>query len=94
MSKETVIQELARIRQGLLSPAQLWAKVEERFAAEERSRGAVTQQVSKGDRVERTWHLVGTDLHCAARSKSEARSLMKKMLGQKLPSGSIIEMVT
>lgn len=89
MSKMTAIQELEKIRTKLLPPAKLWAWLSAEFKANDRSRDAVTRQVSPGDPPKTVWRLEGTDCKATARTKSEARSLLKKLVGR-LPAGSVV----
>lgn len=89
MAKQTTQQQLDEIRSKLLQPANLWAKVEQQFLAGDTNRGAVSRQVSGGKPPTTEWGLIGETQRVMARTKSEARALLKGIYG-KLPVHSIV----
>ncbi len=74
---------------GILPPRVLFQKLTEGFSANDSQRHLVTEQVSRGKAPETRYEHLESGTVVEARTKSEARALLKKKLG-KLPAGTQI----
>jgi len=81
--------QLAEIRAGLLGPRELFARVQGLFAAEARStvERRKAHRLKSAGRAEglQKWEVDGSGCIVKARTKSEARAVLKSLLGKLTP---------
>lgn len=78
-------RELDRIRAKLKTPAQLWASIQEEFAA--RDAANRPPKPGKVPRKPVLWG-VASGWCCLAMTKSEARGIYKRTCGREVPPGT------